>query len=95
LGWKCLSLDSKSGYEYKGVVDTLAVRRDKEDPDKLHAMLLQVKGGSARECVFQESHRLCRLAATLLCEEPRPMGHTGGWACNAAVKGKLKNGGRT
>lgn len=45
-GWKCLSLDSKSGYEYKGIVDMIAVKRDKKKPDKLHIMLLQVKGGT-------------------------------------------------
>jgi hypothetical protein len=30
MGWKCLSPDSRSGYEYKGVVDMIAVRRDNE-----------------------------------------------------------------
>lgn len=47
-GFKCLSLDSKRGYEYKGVVDLIAVKRNKQDPDKLNIVLVQVKGGSAR-----------------------------------------------
>lgn len=55
--WKCLSLNSKSGYEYKGIVDVIAVKRDKKNPDKLHVLLLQVKGGSARVTV-EEIRRL-------------------------------------
>ncbi len=47
-GYKCLSLDSRKGYEYKGVVDLIAVKRDKKNPDILKVVLLQVKGGSAR-----------------------------------------------
>lgn len=47
-GYKCLDLDSRRGYEYKGIVDLLAVKRHKGDPDVLHIVLLQVKGGSAR-----------------------------------------------
>lgn len=43
-----MDLDSRRGYEYKGVVDLLAVKRHKSDPDVLHIVLLQVKGGSAR-----------------------------------------------
>jgi hypothetical protein len=47
-GYKVLSLDSRSGYEYKGVVDLIAIRRNKKDPDQLEVILLQVKGGTAR-----------------------------------------------
>ncbi len=42
-----LSLDSRRGFEYIGVVDLVAVKRDKKDPDKLHVVLIQVKGGTA------------------------------------------------
>jgi len=47
-GYKCLSLDSGKGYEYKGVVDLVAVKRSRKNPDHLEIMLLQVKGGSAK-----------------------------------------------
>ena len=47
-GYKCISLDSKKGYEYKGIVDLIAVRRDRKDPDRLNVVLIQVKGGSAK-----------------------------------------------
>lgn len=48
LGYKCVSLDSKKGYEYIGVVDMVAIKRDVKDPDMLHITLFQIKGGSAR-----------------------------------------------
>lgn len=57
IGWKCLSLDARSGYEYVGVVDMIAVKRDKKNPDQLHIMLLQIKGGSAR-VTMEEIRRL-------------------------------------
>jgi hypothetical protein len=57
-GYRCLDLDSRKGYEYKGIVDLIAVKRHKSDPDVLHLVLFQVKGGSAR--VSQEE--LKRLA---------------------------------
>ena len=47
-GYKCLSLDSRRGYEYIGVVDLIAVKRDKKDADTLNVVLFQVKGGGAR-----------------------------------------------
>lgn len=47
-GWRVLSLDTSKGYEYKGVVDLVAVRRNNQRPDELSVMLVQVKGGSAR-----------------------------------------------
>ena len=46
--YRCISLDSKKGYEYKGVVDLIAVKRHQRNPDRLEIMLLQVKGGSAK-----------------------------------------------
>lgn len=56
-GYKILSLDSRRGYEYKGIVDLLAVRRNRKNPDILNLVLLQVKGGNAR-LTKQELNRL-------------------------------------
>jgi hypothetical protein len=47
-GYRSMSLDTKKGYEYKGIVDLIAVKRDKHDPDVLTIVLFQVKGGGAR-----------------------------------------------
>ena len=47
-GYHSMSLDSRKGYEYKGVVDLIAVKRDLKNPDLLTIILLQVKGGGAR-----------------------------------------------
>ncbi len=47
-GYRCLSFDTRSGYEYKGVVDLVAVKRDTKNPDCLKIVLVQVKGGGAR-----------------------------------------------
>lgn len=59
-GYKCISLDSKKGYEYKGIVDLIAVRRDRKDPDRLNVVLIQVKGGSAK--VSRDELKRLRLA---------------------------------
>jgi deoxyxylulose-5-phosphate synthase len=47
-GYRYMDLDSKKGYEYKGVVDLIAVKRDTKDPDLLTIVLFRVKGGWAR-----------------------------------------------
>lgn len=47
-GYRCLALDTPKGYEYKGIVDLVAVKRDNRNPDNLRVLLVQVKGGSAR-----------------------------------------------
>ena len=47
-GYRYISFESRKGHEYKGIVDLLAVKRSKSNPDCLDVMLLQVKGGSAR-----------------------------------------------
>jgi len=47
-GYRCISFDARSGYEFKGVVDLVAIKRDTRTPDRLKIILLQVKGGSAR-----------------------------------------------
>lgn len=74
-GYKCLDLDSRRGYEYKGVVDLLAVKRHKSDPDVLHIVLFQVKGGSAR-VTEKEIQRLSKAARRLkvdwnIAEKPK------------------------
>ena len=47
-GYRHISFESRKGHEYKGIVDIVAIRRAKNNPDHLDVMLLQVKGGSAR-----------------------------------------------
>lgn len=44
----CLHLDAKSGYEWKGIVDMIAVKKDTKRPDRLKIILVQIKGGGAR-----------------------------------------------
>jgi hypothetical protein len=63
-GWKVASFDSRSGFEYKGVVDLVAVKRNNRSPDELTIMLVQVKGGSAR-VTKNELSRLRRAAGRL------------------------------
>ena len=63
-GWKVASLDTRRGFEYKGVVDLVAVKRNNRSPDELTIMLVQVKGGSAR--VTKEEIARLRRAATRL-----------------------------
>ena len=63
-GWKVASLDTRHGFEYKGVVDLVAVKRNNRSPDELTIMLVQVKGGSAR--VTKEEIARLRRATTRL-----------------------------
>ena len=63
-GYKSLSLDSRKGFEYKGIVDLIAVKRHKSNPDVLHIVLFQVKGGSAR-VTEREVQRLSKAARCL------------------------------
>jgi len=74
-GYKCFSLDSQKGYEYVGVVDMIALKRDARDPDALHITLFQVKGGSAKVTV-DEIRRLRRAVEKVkvawnVAEKPR------------------------
>lgn len=48
LGWRYIDFQSKKGYPRTGIIDLVAVKLDKRDPDKLKVILFQVKGGSAR-----------------------------------------------
>lgn len=63
-GYKCISFDAPSGYEFKGVVDLVAIKRDTRRPDLLKVILLQVKGGSAR-VTKDEIIRLKRAAKSI------------------------------
>ena len=47
-GYKCITFESKNGYEYKGIVDLVAVKRDNKNPDNLEIILFQLKGGRAK-----------------------------------------------
>lgn len=47
-GWRVVSFDTRQGYEYKGVADLVAIRRNNRAPDEITVMLVQVKGGKAR-----------------------------------------------
>ena len=62
-GYRCISFDSSKGYEYKGVVDLVAVKRDTRNADRLKVLLVQVKGGSARIT----DHELRRLKDATRC----------------------------
>jgi len=63
-GYRCMDLDSKTSYEYKGIVDLIAVRRDSKDPDLLTIILFQVKGGGAR-VTDNERNRLRKAASRI------------------------------
>ena len=63
-GYKVISLDSRKGFEYKGIVDLIAVKRHKSDPDVLHVILFQVKGGRAH-VTEKELQRLSKAARRL------------------------------
>lgn len=47
-GWRVATFDTPKGFDYRGIVDLVAVKRDNLMPDHLTVMLLQVKGGAAR-----------------------------------------------
>jgi hypothetical protein len=57
------SLDSRHGFEYKGVVDLVAVKRNNRSPDELTIMLVQVKGGSARVTKEELAAESCKARA--------------------------------
>lgn len=54
LGWRYIDFQSKRGYPRTGIIDLVAVKLDKKDPDKLKIILFQVKGGTAR---IKEEHK--------------------------------------
>ncbi|MGQ9691761.1 MAG: hypothetical protein ACUVQY_11025 [Thermoproteota archaeon] len=47
-GFKSITFESKKGFEYKGIVDLVAVRRNNKKPDELEIVLFQMKGGNAK-----------------------------------------------
>ena len=60
-GYHSVSLESIRGYESKGIVDVVAVRKlFKEDPDKMEIVLLQRKGNL--KVTKEELKRLKRAA---------------------------------
>jgi len=48
LGWRYVDFQSKKGFPRTGIIDLIAFKLDRSDPDKLRLVLFQVKGGSAR-----------------------------------------------
>jgi len=48
FGWKFHDFQSKKRYARTGIIDLIAFKLDKKDPDKLKIILFQVKGGSAK-----------------------------------------------
>ena len=59
-GYKCIDFDTKKGYEYIGIVDLVAVKRDRKNPDLLTIVLFQVKGRGAR--ITQKEEERLRMA---------------------------------
>ena len=47
-GYKSITFESKRGYEFKGINDLVAIKRNNKKPDELKIVLFQLKGGSAR-----------------------------------------------
>jgi len=66
MGYHSVSLESKKGFEPKGIVDVVAVRKlFKEDPDKVEIVLLQRKGNRAVSEKELERLREARKKATI------------------------------
>ena len=61
-GYRYLDFDTERDYEYKGIVDLVAVKRDSRDPDLLKIILFQVKGG--QKGVSEEELKRLRRAAS-------------------------------
>lgn len=47
-GFRSISFESKTGHEGMGIVDMVAVRRQRQNKDRLDVLLVQVKGGTSR-----------------------------------------------
>jgi hypothetical protein len=62
-GYKCMDFDTKRGYEYKGIVDLIAVKRDKKELDLLTIILFQVKGGERPKVSEEDLARLRKAAS--------------------------------
>jgi hypothetical protein len=68
--WKFVSFRGKSGREWRGIVDVLAIRKDTTKPNKRHLkngdlfdiMLIQMKGGSAKSPTENDKRRLREVA---------------------------------
>ena len=57
-GWRYSDFQSKKGYPRTGVIDMIAFKLDKKDPDKLKIILFQVKGGHSNKVDNKEIKRL-------------------------------------
>jgi len=58
LGWKYAEFKSKRGYPRTGIVDLIAVKLDRKDPDTIKMILFQVKGGLHNRVPNEEKDRL-------------------------------------
>jgi len=66
MGYHSVSLESKKGFEAKGIVDIVAARKlFKEDPDKVEIVLLQRKGNIAVPKKELERLRVARKKAVI------------------------------
>src|SRR5687767_4375308 len=68
--WRFVSFRGKNKREWRGIVDVLAIRKDTSQPtnknlkrgDLFDIILIQMKGGSAREPSQEELYRLREVA---------------------------------
>ena len=58
LGWRWLDFQSRRGFARTGIIDLVAVKLDRNDPDKLKVVLYQVKGGPGNRVKRNEKARL-------------------------------------
>jgi hypothetical protein len=48
MGWESVAFQTKKKNPLTGIVDLVAIRRSKRNPNRLQIVFFQVKGGSAR-----------------------------------------------
>ena len=68
--WRFVSFRSKSGREWRGIVDVIAIRKDTSDPgrkplnrgDIFEIILIQMKGGSAKFPTLEDKQRLKKVS---------------------------------
>ena len=60
MKWECCTFQTKRKHPLRGIVDLVAIRRSKANPDRLQIVLFQVKGGSARFPDKKDRRRLQR-----------------------------------
>jgi len=74
-GWKYAEFKSKKGFPRTGIVDLVALKIDRKDPDKINVILFQVKGGKANRISEDERRRLLKAVRKVevtfnCCEKP-------------------------